>query len=282
MARCAGVAPFGSFSAYVTIRASASPPRQVWSWGVNDNAALGRKTAKVEGKTSDELEMTPAVVPRLEEEGFRAVRVAGGDSVSVAVSDAGGLKVWGSFRVGERGRSAGRAAADATAQGDQGLIGFGGVANAKQFDPVSLKDFYDLRHLHWVSVACGNDFVVALTSKGQVYTFGSNDHNQLGRRKMGRGAASLRATDPQSVGLHDIVLVGAGNYHGFAVDKDGQVYAWGVNTHGQCGLGEAVGDVVAVPTVVPALASDAHDGAKVVSITGVSGLTVCEGLHTDL
>ncbi len=155
------------------------------------------------------------------------------------------------------------------AQGDQGLIGFGGVADAKQFDPVSLKDFYDLRHLAWVDVACGNDFVVALTSKGQVYTFGSNDHNQLGRRKMGRGAASLRATDPQSVGLHDIVLVGAGNYHAFAVSRDGLVYAWGVNTHGQCGLGESVGDAIAVPTIVPDLASDAHDGAKVMAITGV-------------
>lgn len=155
-------------------------------------------------------------------------------------------------------------------QGDQGLIGFGGVAEAKQFDPVGLKDFHDLRHIKWVSVACGNDFVVALTTKGQVYTFGSNDHNQLGRRKMGRGSASLRATDPQSVGLHDIRMVGAGNYHGFAVKMDGTVYAWGVNTHGQCGLGERFGDVVQTPTIVKDLGPEAHGGAQVVSITGVS------------
>jgi regulator of chromosome condensation len=70
--------------------------------------------------------------------------------------------------------------------------------------------------------------------------------------------------------LHDVVVIGAGNYHGFAVKKDGKVYAWGVNTHGQCGLDETYGDVVASPTVVPELGPDAHDGAKVVSITGVS------------
>jgi regulator of chromosome condensation len=53
--------------------------------------------------TTEELEMTPAVVPKLEKEGFRAVRVAGGDSVSVAISDVGQMKVWGSFRVGLMG-----------------------------------------------------------------------------------------------------------------------------------------------------------------------------------
>lgn len=78
---------------------------QVWSWGVNDNAALGRQTAKVPNPngegflSSDDLEMTPAIITKLAEEGFRAVRVAGGDSVSVAISDAGQMKVWGSFRV---------------------------------------------------------------------------------------------------------------------------------------------------------------------------------------
>ncbi len=78
---------------------------QVWSWGVNDNAALGRQTSKVPNPngegflSSDDLEMTPAIVTKLAEEGFRAVRVAGGDSVSVAISDAGQMKVWGSFRV---------------------------------------------------------------------------------------------------------------------------------------------------------------------------------------
>ena len=33
------------------------------------------------------------------EEGFRTVSVAAGDSVSVAVSDQGEIRAWGSFRV---------------------------------------------------------------------------------------------------------------------------------------------------------------------------------------
>lgn len=39
------------------------------------------------------------VVQQLVDEGFRAVRVVAGDSVSVTLSSEGQLRVWGSFRV---------------------------------------------------------------------------------------------------------------------------------------------------------------------------------------
>jgi regulator of chromosome condensation len=54
------------------------------------------------------LETTPMVIESLEKEGFRAVSVAAGDSVSVAVSDKGEIRAWGSFRVRIRSLSAGR------------------------------------------------------------------------------------------------------------------------------------------------------------------------------
>lgn len=69
---------------------------------INDNAALGRVTNKP-GVTSEELEATPMQVEHLDDdaggESFRAVRVAAGDSVSLAISDRGELRAWGSFRV---------------------------------------------------------------------------------------------------------------------------------------------------------------------------------------
>lgn len=39
------------------------------------------------------------LVQGLQEEDFKAVRVAAGDSVSLAISDNGELRCWGSFRV---------------------------------------------------------------------------------------------------------------------------------------------------------------------------------------
>lgn len=99
---------------------------QIWSWGINDNAALGRKTTGVPSdndpavmKPNDELESNPMVIESLIEEPpksgavqadagakvkkptFRAVQVDAGDSISVALSDDGQLRAWGSFRVSQ-------------------------------------------------------------------------------------------------------------------------------------------------------------------------------------
>lgn len=90
----------------VMLVSSSTPLTQVRSWGVNDSAALGRVTANVpdpknagEKIPNDELESYPFIVESLKEQGFRAVRVFAGDSVSIALSDTGDLRAWGSFRV---------------------------------------------------------------------------------------------------------------------------------------------------------------------------------------
>lgn len=79
---------------------------QVRSWGINDNAALGRITTDVPDPKNpgqmipnEDLESYPYVVETLEQEGFRVVQVAAGDSISVAISEKGELRAWGSFRV---------------------------------------------------------------------------------------------------------------------------------------------------------------------------------------
>jgi hypothetical protein len=46
------------------------------------------------------LETYPYVIEALQKEGFRAVQVAAGDSISVAVNAEGEIRAWGSFRVG--------------------------------------------------------------------------------------------------------------------------------------------------------------------------------------
>ena len=51
------------------------------------------------GEMADDLESVPMMVEKLQEENFRAVRVAAGDSVSLAVDDRGEVRQWGSFRV---------------------------------------------------------------------------------------------------------------------------------------------------------------------------------------
>lgn len=79
---------------------------QVWSCGVNDDAALGRVTKDVPDPDNpgsfidtDTITSYPYPLQSLVDENFRAVRIAAGDSVSAAINSDGDLRVWGSFRV---------------------------------------------------------------------------------------------------------------------------------------------------------------------------------------
>jgi regulator of chromosome condensation len=49
---------------------------------------------------ADLLTTIPHPLQTLVDDGFHAVKVAAGDSISAAISTVGELRVWGSFRVG--------------------------------------------------------------------------------------------------------------------------------------------------------------------------------------
>jgi len=79
---------------------------QIWTWGINDNLALGRKTDKVADPNNpgqyipvEELETTPMVLQDLADQGFRAVDIAAGASHSIALGHDGTLRAWGTFSV---------------------------------------------------------------------------------------------------------------------------------------------------------------------------------------
>ncbi|BEJ00382.1 hypothetical protein CcaverHIS631_0502390 [Cutaneotrichosporon cavernicola] len=229
---------------------------QVRSWGINDGAMLGRLTTNIPDPSNDgetipfeNLETQPLVIEALKDAGFRAVKVACGDGVSIAINDAGDLRAWGSFRSNE------------------GPLGFDGVPghDKKQFNPMELPA---LRAVEFADAACGSDHVLGLTTDGCVYVWGNSQQGQLGRRVMAR--RPLNALEPERLGLRKIVTVGAGSYTSFAVDQAGKVYAWGLNTFKQCGISGREGEeeMILSPTEVKSLAPKAHGGARVVQISG--------------
>lgn len=84
---------------------------KVYSWGVNDQGALGRETkweapvkeANASDSEEEDVDINPKEsIPGLVE-GFpkdvNIVQVAAGDSISVAVTDEGHVYAWGTFRV---------------------------------------------------------------------------------------------------------------------------------------------------------------------------------------
>lgn len=180
-------------------------------------------------------------------------------------------------------------------QAAEGLLGFDGSAGSSktQLVPTALRN---LDKHTVVQVATGDDHFLALTSTGMVFACGNGEQHQLGRKIIQResafsawvelssgfspGQTDLRASHaghkehgltPERLALKNIVLVGSGSYHSFAVDDKGEVYAWGLNSYHQTGVSDADGgyaDVIQTPTVVASLSPSAHAGARVVQIAG--------------
>jgi regulator of chromosome condensation len=89
---------------------------RVWTWGVNDQGSLGRDTKNIPigngdvvmkeagSEDADEeellnvLESKPGVVQGFPD-GVTVVKLACGDSISVAIADDGLVYSWGTFRV---------------------------------------------------------------------------------------------------------------------------------------------------------------------------------------
>ncbi|KAF8640064.1 hypothetical protein AX17_001305 [Amanita inopinata Kibby_2008] len=235
----------------------------IWTCGTNDDAALGRVTHNVPDPEHpsafldiDQLTSIPYPLQSLVDEKFRAVQVAAGDSICAAVSIEGELRVWGSFRVNE------------------GSLGFSSGLK-HQFKPVSILELShkpgDVEKVS--SIAAGNNHLVVLTTHGNIYTWGAGEQAQLGRKVLER--RKIHGTIPEKVTLghrgRKAVVVGAGAFHSFAVDDDGNVWGWGLNSMGQTGTGYSSPEdaVVQLPKKVKHLdKEELDDDDRVVQIVG--------------
>lgn len=118
----------------------------------------------------------------------------------------------------------------------------------KSMSPFAVKgDPYPLAGLTEVtSIASGADYCAALTQHGTVWTWGKNDHGQLGD-----GTDVSRPTPGIVDGLPTIVALEPFDQSCFALAADGSVWAWGRNDGGQLGDGSSQGRLQ--PVILPGL-----------------------------
>ncbi|KAM3614716.1 uncharacterized protein V6R79_018418 [Siganus canaliculatus] len=182
----------------------------VYTFGCNDEGALGRST------TEENSETLPGKVAL----DGKVVQVSAGDSHTAALTDDGAVYLWGAFR------------------DNNGVIGLL-VPHETSKTPVKVPIQETV-----VKIASGNDHLAMVTQAGNLFTLGTGEQGQLGRVSMffsergGRRGLS-HFLSPRIVKFTQKVHVSdafCGAYFTFVVSKEGHVYGFGLNNYHQLGL----------------------------------------------
>ncbi len=195
---------------------------QLYGFGSNYNGELGRKASSSPNPTPVPIGLPGATGP--------VTQVAGGGEHSLALTSTGQLYTFGYNYSGQLGTA----------------------TNSGTTEPVPTPAPVILPGATGpvTQVAGGEYHSLALTSTGQLYTFGSNQYGQLGRV-----SATESVPTPAPVGLPGatgpVTQIAGGGYHSLALTSTGQLYAFGDNYYGQLGSATHNGLHQANPTPVP-------------------------------
>jgi len=197
----------------------------LFAWGANHRYQLGLDL-------EPRLQQVPAPVLRLE--GVHVIAVATNESHTLFLTQEGALWSCGS--------------------GFCGILGHGDVQDCQQPRLIEA-----LAHTRITDIAVGVRHSVAVSDKGQVFTWGSADMGQLGHGSTEDREIHEWAFDPKSGGTFAYVskptvvmgLFGKRinatsaaccNFSTGIITDQGHVYTWGNNTDGQCGQGQKCPD----------------------------------------
>jgi len=193
----------------------------IFSWGTNHRYQLG-------------LNMEPRVqrlpAPVLALEGIRIHSIASGESHCLFLSSEG--KVY------------------ASGSGFCGILGHGNIENSPQPRLIEA-----LAHATVIDVAVGVRHSIAISDKGQVFTWGAADMFQLGHGHTDDKEVHEHAYDAKTggnfayVSKPTVVMALFGrkivarrasccNFSSVVLTDQGQLFTWGNNTDGQCGQGQ--------------------------------------------
>ncbi|MCM8806244.1 MAG: FG-GAP-like repeat-containing protein [Candidatus Omnitrophica bacterium] len=185
----------------------------VWAWGKNDSYQLG--LGHFYG-TSYLLE--PKQVVGSEEIGYLTdvIRVSAGYDFSLALRKDGSVWAWGGNSWGQ--------------------LGTGNTTDS--FYPLKINGLSDIKGISAGGSGIFGIHAMAVKSDGSVWCWGANNKGQLGDGTNTDRYLPVQVKGENGTGfLSNIRKIAAGGTHSLALDKDGNVWAWGDNTYGQLGNG---------------------------------------------
>lgn len=228
--------------------------RQLYCWGDNRSDQLGL------GPDAESELLTPTEVPGM----TQVAEVVGGEDVTCVRLLNGTARCVGDGRGGEVGHGmeertdvftdvATFTNFESIASGDDfscGIVGGGQVvcwgsgSNALSLgqptitrvsSPEAVADFDNARK---VSSSFASNHTCAVTEQDTVSCFGGNDQGQLGRGTVTEEIRFSGIHTPLDVaGLPAMTDVAVGGTHTCALDENGAVWCWGINSNGELGVG---------------------------------------------
>ncbi|XP_076648844.1 RCC1 and BTB domain-containing protein 1-like isoform X2 [Halictus rubicundus] len=177
---------------------------KVYSWGSNNYYQLGHCDSLV-----------PEIVVIPENKTNFVVDIACGNDHSMVLTSNGMVYAWGMCVDGQTGSGSLCASQSYLATPNE----------------VKLDSTFPMRFLN---ISCGARHSVAVTCNGQVYSWGSNSHGQLGLSSDSK--VSKKALEVKHLTGIIIEKVVCGCTHTLALSNEGILYSWGDNTFGQLGV----------------------------------------------
>lgn len=174
---------------------------QVCSWGRGEDGQLGH------GDANDRD--LPTIVTALDGCGVSAIN-CGADHTTARSDSTRTVYSWG--------------------WGDFGRLGHGNSSDL--FLPHSIRV---LQGLQIKQMACGDSHCLAISTDGEVYSWGRNQNGQLG---LGHHDDSLRPQKVPTFQGVEVKMVAAGAEHTVAITASGKLYGWGWGRYGNLGLGD--------------------------------------------
>jgi alpha-tubulin suppressor-like RCC1 family protein len=195
---------------------------QLYAFGGNSQGENGNGEENYEGVlTPESITLPGATGP--------AVQIAAGEYHSLVVTSTGQLYTFGNNHSGQLGKGT----SDNSAHPTPEAIALPGATG-----PV-------------VQVAAGWEFSLALTSTGQLYSFGNDEDGQLGNGE----ANDAPHPTPEAIAIPgltgSIVQIAAGKNHSLVLTSSGQLYGFGSDQYGQLGNGKTEETPYTTPTLIP-------------------------------
>lgn len=201
---------------------------EVYAWGNNDHCQLGLPL-------SVSCVYTPVQVAGLI--GHHIVQVACGETFSLALDASG----------------------EVFAQGEYRLCGMGEAqrSNTHVEAPSRIPALQDI-----VAIAAGRRHAIAMNSTCTIFAWGEG---VLGACSTHEALSSVSYTPVRVAISQNICKIGCGPSNSFVINDEGELWVWGTNTYGECGVASEDSDsnsIVPSPTCVAREVRDAAFSAR--------------------